>query len=122
MWKMVFYVLSLTAAGIFFVVSQGDGLRAAARTGDVNQLMSDHLPTQLGGSGAGGFANLSEGGAYEQPWYAKLDPRQLWRDRPKMAKLKVKTIKAPENADADLTAQLAAQGLSAEGVTVVKID
>ena len=122
MYKMGFYSLLLTALAMGFIVTKSDGLRRAAQTGDMAYLTQTtpiSLPS-LTGTG-------SHGSAYgaTTPWYVKYDPRQLWRDRPQKAELNIKTVRAPsgnETRQDTLAAQLAAQGLNADVVTVVKID
>jgi len=136
MYKLVFQAVLFSALAIGFVVFKSDGLRQAAQTGDISHLSSTSvaaasymsLTDQLSGKSghaSAGYGTYDAYGSPSQPWYAKYDPRQLWRAHPRQIKLNPKTILAPhsdgESPDS-LAAQLAKKGLNAEDVSVVKLN
>lgn len=117
MYKMVFHCLLLTALALGFILTKSDGLRRAAQTGDMTYLAQT---SQIA------LPSLTAS-AYGQavPWYVKYDPRKLWRDWPRKAELNTKIVRVQDRFAArkdTLAAQLAAQGLSPDVVTVVKLD
>ncbi|WP_226554282.1 hypothetical protein [Celeribacter naphthalenivorans] len=122
MIKMVFYSLLLTALAMGFIVTKSDGLRRAAQTGEMAYL-TQTTPISL--ASLTGSGSHTSGYGATTPWYVKYDPRQLWRDRPQRAELNVKTGRVPvgnETRQDTLAAQVAAQGLNSDVVTVVKLD
>lgn len=123
MFKMVFQAIILTVVSIGFILKGSDSLRDAARTGDVTKLTQLQI-TSDGGTGLGAL-ELPEMTPSGAPWYTRLDPRKLWQGRDRPARLNTKTIRVQERVaghENNLAAQLAAQGLSSDVVSVVKLD
>lgn len=126
MSRMVLQAILFTVLAVGFIVTKSDGLRSAAQSGDISALAAGGSSVSL----LSEFSNMAGGGDTmgargQEPWYAKLDPRQLWRDQPKTIRLNPKTITVSPRGgeeERDLAAQMAAHGLKGEVVSIVKLD
>lgn len=120
MYKMVIQAVLFSAGALFFIFNKSDGLRSASQSGDISALVA--------GGAASKYSDIDMTGpdpVYRESFADKYDPRKLWNERPKSAKLNTKTIKvAPATSDAEadaLARRLAADGISADKVSVVKL-
>lgn len=120
MYKMVIQAVMFTAAALCFIVFKSDNLRNASRSGDLTALVDTSVASK--------YADIDMSGPdpiYNQskPFYDKLDPRKLWKEKPKKARLNVKTIKAPTQsaAQSELAKKLKKDGLSEADLRVVKL-
>ncbi|RPE67220.1 hypothetical protein EDD53_1625 [Pacificibacter maritimus] len=108
MIKVVLQAVLFSGAALFFVFAKSDGLRTASQTGDISALAEPR------------GAEIHKGAGIN---WAQYDPRALWNNRPKFARLNVKTVQAtPAATVQDPTALLAAKGINPAEVTIIKLD